>query len=179
MGAWSVLIPFLVKEELHGSALALGAVYAAGGVGAIAIALLMGQHGRLPRRPLTSYYMAWVISCVFMAMFGVVFQVWQALVIAAVCQGASAVQNVLWFTVQYRLIPERILGRVSSLDWTISLVGLPLSYAIVGPLAKAVGTRNALVATGLAGAVAMAVPLFVSSALGPERDGSLDEVEIT
>ena len=173
VGALTALLPFLVKEELGASAFALGGVYAAGGVGAMAVAFVMGQHGRLLVDPLTAYYIAWTISCAFMALFGVVFHVWQAVLIAGLCQAASAVQNVLWFTVQYRLVPEKMLGRVSSLDWTISLAGLPLSYAIDGPLASAVGTRAALIVTGLAGAVAMAVPVFVPGALRPERDGSL------
>jgi Transmembrane secretion effector len=172
VGAWDALLPYVIKVDLHASAFALGAVYAAGGCGAMAASLSMGQQGRLPKRPLTSYYVLWAASNVLMAGFGVVFHVWHAIVIAVACQAAAA-QNVLWFTVQYRLVPQKILGRVSSLDWAISLAGLPLSYAIVGPLARAIGTREALVATGLAGAVVMLLPLILPGALGPERDGTL------
>jgi hypothetical protein len=67
---------------------------------------------------------------------GLLFDVWEALVVAALREAASTLQNVLWFTIQYRLVPDRLLRRVSSIDWTISLIGLPLSYAVVGPLAK-------------------------------------------
>jgi MFS family permease len=178
VGAWDTLLPFLVKVDLHASAFALGAVFAAGGCGAMVTSFLMGQRGRLPRRPLTRYYLAWILASGVMAAFGIALHVWEVVLIAAVSEAASTVQNVLWFTVQYRLIPEKILGRVSSLDWTISLAGLPLSYAIVGPLARAIGTREALVLTGLAGAVAMALPLLIPGALAPERDGSLGEVEV-
>ena len=48
-GPWEVLVPYLVKNELGGSAGALGLVFAAGGAGAVLAAVTMGQ-----RRPAAS-----------------------------------------------------------------------------------------------------------------------------
>lgn len=67
-----------------------------------------------------------------------------------------------------------MLGRVVSIDWTIALAGLPLSYAIIGPIANLIGARDALIATGLVGAVVMLIPLAARGALTPEMDGSLN-----
>jgi hypothetical protein len=175
-GAWEALIPFVIKEELGASAFALGVVYAAGGVGASSVAILMGQKGRLPRKPLTAYYIAWAISNLCMMGFGLIFEVWQAVLISVVAQAVTATQNVLWFTMEYRLIPNEILGRVSSLDWMIVLVGLPLSYSLVGVVANQIGVRQTLIATGVLGALVMLVPLFIPDALTPERDGSFDKL---
>jgi predicted MFS family arabinose efflux permease len=175
VGAWDALVTFLIKEELGASAFALGLVFAAGGVGALVAALVMGQRGRLPRKPLTAYYVAFAISCLLMLGFGLVFDVWQALVISALVQAASATSNILWFTMEYRLVPKEMLGRVGSLDFMIVLAGLPLSYALVGPLADLIGVRETLMATGALGALVMLVPIFIPGALTPERDGSLDE----
>jgi hypothetical protein len=174
VGAWDALVTFLIKEELGASAFALGLVFAAGGVGALVAAVLMGQRGRLPRKPLTGYYVAFAISCLLMLGFGLVFDVWQALVISALVQAASATSNILWFTMEYRLVPKEMLGRVGSLDFMIVLAGLPLSYALVGPLADVIGVRETLMATGALGALVMLVPIFIPGALTPERDGSLD-----
>lgn len=177
VGAWEALIPYIVKEELHESAAALGLVYAAGGVGAIVIALFFGQKGTLPRRPLTAYYLAWVIGNLAMIGFGLAFSLWQVVLIATFVQAMTASIGILWFTMEYRLVPQEILGRVSAIDWVVVLAGLPLSFALVGPLAEWIGVRQTLMLTGALGAVAMAIPLFIPAALTPERDGSFDEPE--
>ena len=44
-----------------------------------------------------------------------------------------------------------MLGRVSSLDWLISISLLPVSFAITGPVAGLVGVRATLVGAGLIG----------------------------
>jgi DHA3 family tetracycline resistance protein-like MFS transporter len=173
LGAWDVLIPFLVKNDLHSGALALGLVFAAGGVGAGVAAILLGQRARLPRRALTAYYLAWAVTSGAMAGFGLVLHVWQAALVAVVVQAASTAQSVYWLTIEYRLVPQKMLGRVVSLDWMIALAGVPLSYAVIGPVASGIGVRAALVATGLAGAAVMFVPIFVPGALTPQADGSL------
>ncbi len=49
IGPYEVLVPYIVKNELGGSAADLGFVFASGGVGAVLAALVVGQRG-LPRR---------------------------------------------------------------------------------------------------------------------------------
>ena len=67
--ATEVLVPYLVKNELHGSAADLGIVYAAGGIGAIAAAVLMAQHGQ-PRRDVTFMYGCWTAATLAVAGYG-------------------------------------------------------------------------------------------------------------
>ncbi|MDH4112588.1 MAG: MFS transporter, partial [Actinomycetota bacterium] len=73
------------------------------------------------------------------------------------------------------LVPPSLLGRVSSLDWMITIAGVPLSFAAVGPLAEAIGTDATLVVAGLVGGVVTLIFMFLPGARDPERDGSLDE----
>jgi hypothetical protein len=133
----------------------------------------MSQRGRLPRRPLTAYYIAWMVGSLPMAGLALAYHLWVVIVLVAVVQSATPVFSVLWFTLEYKLVPADLLGRVSSLDWMIALAGLPISYAIVGPLAGWIGVRETLFVTGVAGTIAMIVPLFIPAALAPEWDGSL------
>ena len=49
LGPAEVLLPFVVKNDLHGSAARAGLVFAAGGIGAVGAAVLMGERGQ-PRR---------------------------------------------------------------------------------------------------------------------------------
>lgn len=174
-GPWETLMPFVVRNDLGASASGLGLVYAAGGVGAIAVALTLGQRGRLPRRAMTALYLTWATGMFATAFFGVVNALWQAMLVGFVAEGSIAALIVIWFTVMQRLVPPELLGRVSSLDWMITIAGVPLSFAAVGPLAETIGTDATLVLAGLVGGGVTLVFMFLPGARDPERDGSLAE----
>jgi MFS family permease len=173
-GPWETLVPFVVKNALHGSATDLGLVFGAGGFGSVLAAVFMGQRASLPRKAITVLYVAWAFGMLMTTFFGVVATVWQAMVVAFFAEGAITLLIVVWMTLLQRLVPAELLGRVSSLDWMISTGGVPLSFAIVGPLAGAIGARATLVWAGLLGSVVTIAFLFVPGARDPERDGSLD-----
>jgi len=71
------------------------------------------------------------------------------------------------------LVPGELLGRVSSLDWMIAILGTPISFLVVGPLANAVGADAVLLAAGVLGARATVVFALMPGALDPQRDGRL------
>jgi DHA3 family tetracycline resistance protein-like MFS transporter len=50
-----------------------------------------------------------------------------------------------------------MLGRVSSLDFFVSLVFLPVSYAIAGPLSKIVGMQWIFLVSGIVPLVLTAI----------------------
>ena len=173
-GPWEVLMPYVVRNDLGGSAAALGLVFGAGGVGSVTVALVLGQRGRLPRRAMTVLYLTWAVGMLMTAGFGLVSAVWQAMAVAFVSESCITALIVIWFTLLQRLVPGRLLGRVSSLDWLISIGGVPLSFAVVGPLASAFGVDATLIGAGLVGAAVTVAFMFYPGARGPERDGSLD-----
>jgi MFS family permease len=172
-GPWEVLMPYVVRNDLGGSALALGGVYAAGGIGAIGVALTLGQRGRLPKRAMTILYLSWATAMFATGLFGVVTSLWQAMLAGFVAEASIAALIVIWFTVLQRLVPPHLLGRISSLDWMITIAGVPLSFAAVGPLADAIGADATLILAGLVGGGATLVFMFIPGARNPERDGSL------
>jgi DHA3 family tetracycline resistance protein-like MFS transporter len=57
----------------------------------------------------------------------------------------------VWATAKQRHVPAALLGRVSSLDWLISIGLLPVSFALTGPVSAAIGAQTTLVAAGLIG----------------------------
>lgn len=174
-GPWDVLVPYVVKNDLHGSAASLGVVYGAGGLGAVAVALAMGQRGRLPRKPITVLYLAWAFGMLLVGGFGLVTDLWQAMAVSLVAEGSLTLLFVTWTTLVQRLVPAEMLGRVSSLDWLISTAGVPLSFALVGPAASVFGTDRTLIAAGALGAGITVAFMYVRGARDPERDGSLAE----
>jgi DHA3 family tetracycline resistance protein-like MFS transporter len=54
-----------------------------------------------------------------------------------------------------------MLGRVSSLDWLISIGLLPLSFALTAPIAGAIGARATLLSAAVIGGVATLGALFL------------------
>jgi DHA3 family tetracycline resistance protein-like MFS transporter len=72
-----------------------------------------------------------------------------------------------------------MLGRVSSLDWLISIGLLPLSFALTAPVAAAVGARATLVgAAAIGGAITLGALFLpgmrdVEGALAPASHHSL------
>ena len=174
-GPWEVLVPFVVTNDLGGDEVALGLVFGAGGLGSVLVGLTMGQRGSLPRRPLTVMYVAWAVGMLMTAGFGIATAIWQAMIFGFVAEGSIALLIVLWYTMLQRLVPRNLLGRVISLDWMISIAGVPISFAIVGPLAAAFGVDATLIGAGVLGAVITIAFMFVRGARDPELDGRLAE----
>jgi MFS family permease len=173
-GPFEVLVPDLVKKDLHGSALDLGLVFAAGGVGAIIAAGVSGQR-TMPRRPLSVMYVSWALGTFLLIGFGLARSLWPMFLVSALCQAMFTILMVNWFTVVQLLVPARIRGRVSSLDWFISTAGVPVSFALTGPIAAALGPRHTLIWAGaVGGGLIVLTVIFVPRILSPERDGSLE-----
>ena len=172
-GPWETLVPFVITDQMHGSEGDLALVFAAGGVGSVLASLYMAQRGGLPRRPLTVMYLGWTVGMGMTAFFGIVTTVTQAMVVAFIAEAGIAVLIVIWFTAMQRLVPGELLGRVTSLDWMITILGAPVSFLIVGPLAAAFGADAVLIVAGVVGGGASLFFMTRRGALDPERDGSL------
>ena len=50
--------------------------------------------------------------------------------------------TIVWVTLKQREVPAALLGRVSSLDWLISIGLLPISFALTGPVAARSAPRR-------------------------------------
>ncbi len=160
MGPAEVLLPYLVKNELGDSASALGLVFAAGGVGAIGAALIMGQRGH-PRRDVTFMYATWTLATLAVAGYGLATASWQLMVACLVFNGLETAGTIVWATIKQRHVPASMLGRVSSLDWLISIGLLPLSFALTAPVTGLVGARATLIGAAVIGGVFTLGALFL------------------
>ncbi len=167
-GPYQVLVPYLVKNTLHGGGAMFGAIRAAGGVGAILSAVAIAQAG-LPRRCVSFMFAAWSLQALLLVGFAVASGAWLFAIIALVGGGLSAAGNVVWGTLMKALVPNEMLGRVSSFDWLVSIGLIPLSFAITGPIASALGAKTTLVLAGVIGAVTTISFLAVPGLRNPER----------
>ncbi len=168
IGPWDVLLPYVVKNELGATARDLGFVYAASGLGAVLAAVVMAQR-RLPRRPITFMYVGFTLEVAMLIVYGVAGVIWHMLIAAFIAGVCIASANVVWMTLLQRRVPGHLLGRVTSLDWLISISLTPISFALVGPIAGAVGVQETLVAAGVIGSVVTLAFLFLPGMRDLER----------
>ena len=174
-GPVEVLVPYIVKNGLGLGPEALGAIFAFGGIGSVLTAISVGQTG-LPRKRITIMYVAWSVGVALMAVYGVMTQLWQALVVSVVVHSLFELGQITWTTLLQQLVPRGLLGRVSSLDWMVSTGLVPVSFALTGPIADAFGAERTMVAAALLGGVLMGALLFVPGVRDPERRGLPDAV---
>ena len=160
LGPAEVLLPYVIKNELHGSAGDLGLVFAAGGVGAVGAAVFMGQRGH-PRKDVTVMYATWTLATLAVAGYGLATASWQLMIACLLFNALETAGTIVWATIKQRHVPASMLGRVSSLDWLISIGLLPLSFALTAPVTALIGARATLVGAAAIGGVFTLGALFL------------------
>jgi MFS family permease len=168
MGPAEVLLPFMVKHVLGGSGVQLGLVLGAGGLGAVACALAMARSG-LPSRSMTFVYVVWALATLAVAGYGLATAIWQLMLASLAFNLLETAGTIVWATMKQRHVPGHMLGRVSSLDWLISIGLLPVSFALAAPLSATLGVRATLIGAGLAGAAATLGGLLLPGMRGADR----------
>ncbi|ODV07020.1 MAG: MFS transporter [Pseudonocardia sp. SCN 73-27] len=188
IGPIEVLLPFAVRDQTGGGpseyALVLGAFGIGSAVGSIATSSI-----RLPRRYLTVMILAWGIGGVPLAFIGLTNLLLVMVVIAFAVGVTSAGAMVIWGTLLQRRVPPHLLGRVSSLDFFVSLALMPVSMALAGPIGEWVGIPLTFLLAGTVPvllAVAAVVgwrldrdelahPLDTAPPAAPASEGTADE----
>ena len=177
-GPFVVLIPYIVKNELGGDAGDLGLVFAAGGLGAVLSSLVVGQTG-LPRRHMTFMYVLWTIGLFDLFLYTVCQAPWQAMVVAFFAEAILSAGLIVWVTLMQRIVPTELLGRVKSVDWMVSMGFMPISFALVGPLAAWLGAETVLAVAGIAGSLITASFYFLPGMRNTEIPGHPEHVDLS
>jgi MFS family permease len=135
IGPIEVLLPFVVRDQLGGDARMFGFLLAVMGVGGAAASLATASFP-LPRRYLSVMMVSWGAGTLPLAAVGIMDSFW-ALAAALFIFGATGgLGMVIWGTLLQRRVPPHLLGRVSSLDFFVSLALMPVSMALAGPAAE-------------------------------------------
>jgi transmembrane secretion effector len=169
LGPRQVLLSFRLKNDLGFGAGTFGAVLAAAGLGSMVAAIAVGQLG-LPRRLITWMYIGWSFATLEIALFALAGKEWLFMTIALAGGAFEGLANVTWGTLMGTRVPRELLGRVTSVDWQVSIALTPLSFAITGPIAEALGTKATMLGAGILGAVAVLAFLAVPGVRAPERE---------
>ena len=143
----AALVPVYVKDHLRLDARALGLLFGAEG-GAAALATVAAGNLPAPRRPVPATHVTFAGAGAAVAVMALVTRLPYA--VAALCAAGFLLElgNVYWASALQDAVPNRLLGRVSSVDWLVSGSLLPVGVAVVGPAAAAFGVGPVLLAGG-------------------------------
>lgn len=148
LGPIEVLLPFIAQDRFTHGAQSYGFILAFFGVGSALGALTVSSR-RMPRRYLTTMMAMWGVGSIPLVIVGITSSfplMALATFVIGVTDGAGMV---IWGTLLQRRVPPEMLGRVSSLDFFVSLAFMPVSFAIVGPLSKVVPMETIFLAAGI------------------------------
>lgn len=156
-GAVAVLGPLVAERELGGAAV-WGLIAAGGGAGGI-VGGVVALRWR-PSRPLLVSHAVVLAMGLHLLAFALPLPVAALVAWSAVVHVSMVLGNSLWETFLQLAVPTDRLSRVGSYDWMVSLVFMPLGFALWGPLAGRIGVRETLLlAAGLFAASKLAVLL--------------------
>ncbi len=160
LGPLEVLVPFAIRDAGGGPtqhAYVLAAFGVGGAIGSLVVASL-----RLPRRYLTVMVLLWGLGCVPMVVFGLSTSLVLMVAAGALIGAAFEAGTVIWGTLLQRRVPPALLGRVSSLDFFVSLSLMPLSMALAGPVSELIGSSAVFLVAGLAPPLLAAVAVLAA-----------------
>jgi MFS family permease len=168
-----VLMPLLVRHVLGGGAVALGLTLAAGGVGGLTAVALLARPGQ-PRRPITTMWCGWALGSLTAGLIGTTAAIWEAALLYAAATALLMYGNALWTPVLQRLVPRPLLGRVSSVDWLVSIALSPLGLLCAGAFAAALGVRATILGGGAIASLA-GLCLLIPGVRDPDRVIDVDQ----
>ncbi|MGB8198051.1 MAG: MFS transporter [Acidimicrobiales bacterium] len=137
----AVLLPYMIVHTLHDKKVIVGYTFAvmgfSGGVGA-----LVASNLKLPRRRIRVMVTYWTVATFAGLIVGFATNYWEVMIFPLVVSPLLLLGNVIWESMMQTEVPRELLGRVSSVDWTMSLGLAPVGVVLAGFLATEWGVRN-------------------------------------
>jgi DHA3 family macrolide efflux protein-like MFS transporter len=167
------LMPLLITDHFGGEALQLGWMNSAWGVGLVLGGLLLGAWGGFKKRIVTV-----LVGIVGLGVGVVTIGLTPATIfpLALVAFFFGAVMNALCngsaFALLQQVVVPEMQGRVFALVMTVCNMATPLSLAIAGPLADAVGVRALYVVGGIAQVILGIGGFFVPAIMSVENNNA-------
>ena len=162
-GVLPVGIPVLVLRHLHGTAAAVGQVFAVFGLAGLVTGLLIGRVNTEGReRLLIAGCIA--IQTVTLALFAFANSLPIVFVLGAIAGGAESIVNVGLFALRQRRTDPAWFGRAFAVSMSFNFAGVPIGSAISGPLLE-----HSLVLPLLLGAGISVVSVVAALVLIPAR----------
>ena len=169
----TALFPALALHHFHGGLGLAGVLYAAPGFGALVASGMSGWTPRV-RRPGRAVVIAITIWGLGLAGFGLVSYLPLAVLLLAIAGGADVISAVFRSTIIQTQTPDRLRGRLSSLQQAVVTSGPRLGNGEAGIVAALTNTQFSVISGGLGcvigiAIIAKAMPNFVNYEISSAR----------
>lgn len=135
------LLPYVIVHTVHSSKFFVGVAFALSGLFGTVGTLVVGSRAT-PRRRVRVMWTWWMISSLAAVIFVVATSVWEVLLIPMIMAPGIVYGNVIFESMLQAETPREMLGRVSSVDWFVSLGLAPAGLALAGVLVSQIGVRT-------------------------------------
>ncbi|EFH83883.1 MFS transporter [Ktedonobacter racemifer] len=164
-GPLEVTLPRLVQTVYNANIWLFGILGMALALGSILASLIVGQLRNIPKRGTVMYLAVGLASCAEL-LLGLAtppaYAPFLAILASALIGFGLGTFGIIWVTLMQELVPEEMLGRVSSIDQLGAWSLLPLGYALTGLATDSFGPGLVFLIAGLGNIlltlIALAVP---------------------
>ena len=157
-GPLEVALPLLVRQSLRAGVGTYALLNALSALGAVVVAVILGQRTTLRQRGRGAYG-AWLVAAFALLAMGLPIGLPGVGLAILVCGAGIAMLELLWVNTLQEMVPPEKLGRVSSVDALGSYALLPLGYALAGIAADRLGAAPVFVLGGAISALVIALGL--------------------
>jgi MFS family permease len=175
-GPSQTIVPYLLSNEIASGADNFGMVKAVGGLGALLVSLVVSSLS-FPRRFMVVIFCSWSVATGAIALLAFAANIWQAMAVMFLSQGALVIGTIFWNTVIQKHVPDNVRGRVASLDWCVSVALLPVSLLLIEPITSLLGERVTLVMGGLVSVITLIAVLVAPGVRTIESRQKQREIE--
>jgi len=159
-GQSGVITPLLVRDVLHGDADMFGVISSGYGIGTVVASVVVAQIA--VRRPGALMFSFELLAAASVLAMGLV-PIFPAVVVFMALMGVGlASSTVIWEALLQRHVPERMLGRVASIDLLGNSLINPVAPLVAAALVAFVGPAGTFVATGVYAFVLATLGLVLS-----------------
>lgn len=135
------LMPLFLKQEFHANRQLIGLSLAIGGIGWLVGSLVVGSL-KTPKRRVRWLTSSWMVATIVVGAISVVNHVALVILIAFLVGPLLSYGNVMWESMMQTEVPRELLGRVSSVDWFMSLALSPIGVMVAAAVSTHLGIRT-------------------------------------
>jgi MFS family permease len=161
----TALLPIFAAEVLHVGARGLGVLAAAPAVGAVLAALVMARVGTRLEKPGATVLASIAAYGAATILFGWSRVFWLSCLMLALVGAGDTISTVLRQTIRQLVTPDRLRGRMTSVNMIFFMGGPQLGELEAGLLAAAVGAPLSVVVGGAGCLVAVLLAAYKARAL--------------
>lgn len=166
--AANALLPIFAQEILNVGPKGLGFLTASPAVGSVATALVLARIGHFRSEGKLVILSVTIFGLATIG-FGVSHLFWLSLLLLAVAGGADTISTVLRQTIRQFCTPDRLRGRMTSINMVFFMGGPQLGELEAGVVASFVGASWAVVSGGIGSVGAALIALFKAKHLANYR----------